>query len=171
MFRIDLHDAKLLGGFHVDLERSNGEIGSDLAVVVDHLAIVHLVDVIPGEDQNLLGAFFLDLVDVLINGVGCPLVPLFIDPLLRRHNIDVFIQLTAKIVLPSRSIWRSNWSLYILRQDEQLSKSTVEAIREDKIDDAVDSTERDAGLARSRVNGSNRVPLPPARITANTSSS
>ena len=63
-----------------------------LPVPVHHLVVVHLIDVIAGEDQRLLGRFGLDALEVLEDGVGGALVPVLVDPLHGRDHFDVFAQ-------------------------------------------------------------------------------
>ena len=59
---------------------------------VEHLAVVHLVDVVAGEDQGMLGRFGLDALDVLEDGVGGALVPVLVHPLHGRNDFDVLAQ-------------------------------------------------------------------------------
>lgn len=64
--------------------------------------IIHFVDVIAGQNNQVLGAFFFDCINILINRVGSSLVPVFVDSLLRRNDIDKLIELTAKEVTPAK---------------------------------------------------------------------
>ena len=63
------------------------------AMPVEHLAVVHLVDVVAGEDQDVLGRFGLDALEILEDGVGGALVPVLVDALHGRNDFDVFAQL------------------------------------------------------------------------------
>ena len=65
------------------------------------LRVVHLVDVVAGQDHDVLGPLLFERVDVLVHRVGGALVPLVVDPLLRRHDVDELAQLAAEIVPPA----------------------------------------------------------------------
>ena len=66
------------------------------------VAVVHLVDVVAGQDHHVLGPLLLERVDVLIDGVGRALVPVLVDALLRRHDVDELAQLAAQVTAASR---------------------------------------------------------------------
>ena len=68
---------------HADRQRGDGQVGVGFLVALDQLGVVHLVDVVAGEDHHVLGPLFLDRVDVLVDGVGGALIPVLVDALLR----------------------------------------------------------------------------------------
>ena len=45
-------------------------------MIGQHIAVIHLVDVVAGQNQHVLGIVTLDEVDVLIDGVGRALIPI-----------------------------------------------------------------------------------------------
>ena len=53
----------------------NGEIGLMPLVVVEHSLIVHVVELITREDQDILGIMLLDKADILRHGVGRARIP------------------------------------------------------------------------------------------------
>ena len=55
-------------------------------VVVQHLVVVHLVNVVAGEDEDIFRVVHVDEVDVLIDGVGCSAVPFSAFPFLIRRQ-------------------------------------------------------------------------------------
>ena len=57
-------------------------------VELQHLAVIHLVDVIAGQDDDVARVFALDRVHVLVDGVGGALVPVLADALLWRDDLD-----------------------------------------------------------------------------------
>ena len=63
------------------------------AVPVQHLAIIHLVDVIAGQDEGKVGSLGFDALEILEHGVGRPLVPVLMHPLHGRNHLDVLAQL------------------------------------------------------------------------------
>ena len=62
---------------------------------LQHQAVIHLVDVVAGEDQHVLGLLRPDRVNVLIHRVGGALVPLIAYPLHRRQHFDELSHLAA----------------------------------------------------------------------------
>ncbi len=100
--RVDLDDAELAGRrLHADRQRADRQIGAAFDVPLDQLGVVHLVDVVAGEDHDVLRPLFLDGVDVLVDGVGGALIPVLVDALLRRDDLDELAQFAAEIGLPA----------------------------------------------------------------------
>src|ERR1043166_8437317 len=83
---------------------ADGEVGFLLDVGAKHVAVIHLVDMITGQDQDVLRCGLLDCVDVLVDGIGCPLVPLLVEPLLGRQDINVFLQFPAQVAPPGGDV-------------------------------------------------------------------
>ena len=76
-------------------------------MVLDQVAVIHFVDVVAGQDHDVLRPLFFERVDVLVNGVGGALIPVLVDPLLRRHDVDEFAQLAAQKFRQPSVMWRS----------------------------------------------------------------
>ena len=121
------------------------QVGPALAVERDHLGVVHLVDVVAGQDQGVAGRGLLDRVDVLIDRVGGPLVPVLGDPLLGRDHLDVLVELAAE-ELPALVDVAVQADGLVLGQDEDLAEVGVDAVGEGEVDDPVDPAERDRRL-------------------------
>ena len=91
-------DAAVLIGIHdteaarlLDRHIDNGDGGGSvhLLVVVEHGAIVHLIDVVAGEDEHIVGIIAVDEVEVLVDGIGRALVPVGgLAALIRRQHHD-----------------------------------------------------------------------------------
>ncbi len=114
------------------------------------------------------GRSFSMRVDVLIDRVGRALVPLLVDPLLRRHDVDELAQLAAEELPPAEVDVPVEAHRLVLREHQHLPQAAVQAVGQREIDDPIHPAERHGRLARSRVSGSSRVPLPPARTTVST---
>ena len=84
ILRIHLHHAELLSRLAIDPQGSDRQVRIDALVVLDHRAVVHLVDVVAGQNDDVAGPLLLQGVDVLIDGVGRALIPVLVDALLRR---------------------------------------------------------------------------------------
>ena len=61
-------------------------------MLLQHPAVIHLVDVIAGKNKNVFGAFAADGINVLVDGVGGALIPLLRNAHLRRQHFDVFAE-------------------------------------------------------------------------------
>ena len=75
---INLHQAKFLGSVRTVGDAADSDIGVHVAVVVDKLHVVHAVQMIPRQDDNILDDPVLDVAQepsVLPDGVGSALEP------------------------------------------------------------------------------------------------
>ena len=55
---VDLHHAKLIALFQVDGNAADCAVGLVVDVLLHDLRIIHLVDVVAGEDQHVVGRVF-----------------------------------------------------------------------------------------------------------------
>ena len=131
-----------------------------LAVEGDHGGVIHLVDVVAGQDQGVARGGLLDRVDVLIDGVGGALVPVLGDALLGRDDLDVLVQLAAEEA-PALVDVAGQADGLVLGQDEDLADVGVDAIGEGEVDDAIDPAEGDGGLGAVARQGLQARPAPP----------
>ena len=59
---------------------------------LQHLGVVHLIDVIARKNDNILGSIAVDEIDILVDSVGSTGVPVGICNLLvRRQHIDASV--------------------------------------------------------------------------------
>ena len=65
---------------------------------MEHLHIVHFVDVVPGEDEHIVRLFVVEQEQVLIDRVGGALVPFFADSLLGWNRRDIFAEFCVENV-------------------------------------------------------------------------
>ena len=84
-----------------DGQRGEGDVGAGVLVLLQHEAVVHLVDVVAGEDEDVLGLLGADGVDVLVDGVGGALVPGLRDALHGRQDLDELAELVGDDASPS----------------------------------------------------------------------
>ncbi len=126
---IDLDDAELSRrGTYAHRQRADGQVGAAVDVAVDQFGVIHLVDVVAGENDDVFRPFLLDRIDVLIDGVGGALIPVLVDALLRWHNLDELAQLAAEIALPAEIDVSIEAHRLVLGEDEVLSHPAIEAI-------------------------------------------
>ena len=65
-----VHDAEARRLVHRDLEHGYRTRGVMLKMLAQHVGVVHLVDVVAGEDEHVFGVVVLDEADVLVNCVS-----------------------------------------------------------------------------------------------------
>ena len=82
---VHVHHAKGTGLLQWHLDTADGDIRGLFHVISEHGTVVHLVDVVTGENQHILRVMGADDIDVLENGVGGAGIPGGLDTLLRRQ--------------------------------------------------------------------------------------
>ena len=96
---VDMHHAEARGLHARHLEAADGHVGAGIDVLLQHQAVVHLVDMVAGQDDHELGPVGLDDVDVLVDRVGGALVPLGLgDALARRQDVEALVALRPEEV-------------------------------------------------------------------------
>ena len=143
--RVRLDDAETAGGFGaIHLDGGDGDVGVGVHVLLEHLAVVHLVDVVAGKNDGVGGALAADGIDVLIDGVGGAQVPIGRNAHLRREHFDEFAEshqggpAFAHVAVEAEGL--------VLGEDEDAAQVAVDAIGQRDVDDAVDAAEGHGGL-------------------------
>ena len=111
----------------------------------DHIRVVHLVDMITGENQGILRGGLLDGVHILVDRVGRSLIPVLGNALLRRDDLDIFVEL-AREKAPALIDMAIEAHGLVLREDEDLANVGIDAVGEREVDDPIDSAERHGRL-------------------------
>src|SRR6266851_3648472 len=153
-FFLEAHDAPVLVGLNYAellrgqgcgyFDRRDGDVGAGVAVLLEHAAVIHFVDVIAGEDKDEFRALAADGVDVLVDSVGGALIPLLRDAHLRREDFDVVAEAgerrpaSADVAVKAESL--------VLGEDENAAEIRIDAVREGDVDDAIECAERNSGL-------------------------
>ena len=132
---VDMHDAEA-GRLHArHLEAADGHVGAGVDVLLEHQLVVHLVDVVAGEDDHELGAVALDDVDVLEDRVGGAGVPLRLrDALARRQDVEALVALGAEEVPAALQVADQAVGL-VLGGDADAADARVQRVREREVDD------------------------------------
>ena len=128
----------------IDFERGHGHVGAGIHVLLKHLPVIHLVDVIAGENDDVVGVLAADGINILINGVGGSQIPVGGDAHLRRQDFDEFAEAHQR--RPALADVAVEAERFVLRQDENAAQVAVDAIGKRDVDDAVDAAEGDGGL-------------------------
>src|SRR5438105_11030196 len=141
---IDFDHAELLGGlFHRNLDNADGHIGAGVYMLLEHLGVIHLIDVIAGENENEFGALAADGINVLIYGVGGTLIPLLGDAHLRRKDFDVIAEAGER--RPTGANVPVQAERLVLSEDEYAAEIRIDAIGESDVNNAIKSAERHGG--------------------------
>ena len=115
-------------------------------MLLEHAAVVHLVDVVAGEDEDVLGLLGADGVDVLVDGVGGALVPGLGDALHGRKNLDELAEFVGDDRAPALADVAIERERLVLGEDVDVAQIGVDAVGEGDVDDAVLAGEGDGGL-------------------------
>jgi hypothetical protein len=135
---VDGHHAKGVGVAAGHLDAAHGDLAAALHVVAQHHPVVHLVHMVAGQDQDVLGraGFVADDVEVLVHGVGGALVPvLFVDALLGGQQLDELVEFLAQEAPAPLQVAQQRVGL-VLGDHPDAAHARVDAVRQRKIDDA-----------------------------------
>jgi len=102
-------------------------------MLLEHIGYVHFVDVVGAEDADVLGAVIFEEVQVLIDRVRRPAIPLGADPLLGRHDVDKLIEVLREAPSPRKMLVER--LALVLGQHLDLIEAAVDEIREDDVDE------------------------------------
>ena len=120
---------------HLDHRDCTGRLM--LLVERNHLGVVHLIDMVARKHQHILRVIALDKRDVLVDGVGRPLIPIpALAALVRRQHMDTGIDPVQIPRLPRTDVFVQLERL-ILRQHPHRLNAGIDAVGQRKIDDAV----------------------------------
>ena len=114
-------------------------------MLLQHQPVVHLVDVVAGQDEDVLGLLAANGVDVLIDGVGGAQVPVLADALHGRQNLDELAQVAGHDVPALADVAVQRQGL-VLGEDVDVAQVGVDAVGERDVDDAVIAAEGDRRL-------------------------
>ena len=128
-----------------DFDHRQRGAGAAFEVEAQHARVVHLVDVIAGQHDQVPRLLALDRVEVLVDGVGGALVPVLADPLLRVQHLDELAELVGDDA-PAEAQVAGQRQRLVLQRDEDLAQPRVEAVAEGEVDDPVGAAEIDRRL-------------------------
>ena len=154
-----LDDAEL--GAFVERHRDGRDrhAGPRLEVGLDHLAGVHVVDVVGAEHADEVGLLVADEVQVLVDGVGRAAEPLRPPAHLGRHRRDVVAEHRRQP--PALGEVAVEAVALVLREHDDLEVAGVGEVRQHEVDEPVRAAERHGRLGP--VGGERRQP---AALTA-----
>mmetsp|Transcript_5893 Transcript_5893/g.23872 ORF Transcript_5893/g.23872 Transcript_5893/m.23872 type:complete len:664 (-) Transcript_5893:98-2089(-) len=151
---VDLHQAEVRGALIVHGQAADGDVRVHLPVAVDKRHVVHAVQVVAGEDDNVLHVLVLDVLKqpaVLAHGVRGALEPLLAAEAggLRRrehlHEAVAAVHDAVAEVVRAREVAVERHRVE-LRQDVHLADARVEAVGHGHVDEAVRAADGHRGL-------------------------
>src|SRR5208337_3338304 len=144
------------GAASVHLDGGDRDVGARIDVLLEHLLVVHFVDVIAGKDEYVIRLLAADRINVLIHRIGGALIPVLRDAHLRGQNLDEIAHAHQRGPAPANMTIEAQ-SL-VLGQYEYAAQVAIEAVRQGEIDDPKDSAERNRRLGA--VTSKRPKPLP-----------
>ena len=142
---VHLEDAEGTGLLPGHRHRGHGHVGVAGEMEIQHLPVVHLIDVVAGEDQDLLGTLALQQGEVLVDGVGGAPVPAADHDLLGRHGIDELPQVRMHDV-PGGPEVLVQGETAVLGEDVDAPDAGVDTVGQGEIDDPIEAAEGDGRL-------------------------
>ena len=150
-----VHDAEARGLLHRHLNDGDGARRARRSVRAQHFGVVHLIHMVAGEDEHVIGVIHLDEVHVLIDrvrGSGKPRAALP-RALVRREDVHAAVGRVEIPRLPAADIPVEQERL-ILREHADGVDTGVRAVGKGEINDSVLAAERHVGfcyLRRQRI--------------------
>ena len=142
---VGFEDAEFSGcGGRVHFDGRDGDVRAGFRVLLEHRLVIHLVDVVAGEDEDVVRLLAADGIDILIDGVGRALIPVLRDAHLRRQHLDEIA--VAHESGPAAADVPVEAERLVLRENEDAAQVAIEAIGKREIDDAIDAAERNGRL-------------------------
>ena len=143
---VDMHDAEA-GRLHArHLEAADGDVGTGVDMLAQHQFVVHLVDVVAGQDDHVFGIVVLDDVDVLVDGVGRTLIPLRLgDALAGRQDVEALVALGPQEVPAALQMADQRMRL-VLGRHADAANAGIQRVGQREVDDARLAAEIDRGL-------------------------
>ncbi len=128
----------------IDFEGGDGDVGAGFDVLLEHLLIIHFVNVVAGKNEDEIGLLGADGIDVLIDGVGGALIPVLRDAHLRSENFDEIA--VAHQQRPAAAHVAIEAESFVLGENEDAAQIAIQAIGESDVNDAVDAAEGNGGF-------------------------
>ena len=143
---VDMHDAEARRLHARHLEAADRDVGARVDMLLKHDLVVHLVDVVAGEDDDVARRVVLDDVDVLVDRVGRAGVPLVLgDALAGRQDVEALVasgpqEVPAVLQVPDQAV------RLVLRGDADAPDAGIDRVRQGEVDDPRLAAEEHGGL-------------------------
>ena len=124
---VDLAHTEALRLVRIDLDGGDRDVGLAAAMAVDHVAVIHLVDVVGGKHQRIFAALGGDRGAVLEDCVGGAEIPIVAQALHGRDHLDVFADFGGEDV-PSVANVTDELEGLVLCQNKDTPHAGVDAV-------------------------------------------
>ena len=144
---VGIQDAEAAGFFQGHGAHGDGAGGTVLLVECHHLGVVHLIDMVAGQNHHILRVEAVDEVNVLIDGVGGALVPalLLVMPLVGGQHLSTGVGLVQVPGLAVADVFIQLQRL-ILGEDAHGVNAGIDAVGQRKVNNAVFAAEGNGRL-------------------------
>ena len=133
---VDVHHAEARRLLARDFEAADGDVRAALDVLGEHLLVVHLVDVVARQNDDVARRVVLDDVDVLIDRIRRTEVPgVFRDALARRQHVEALVALGTEEVPAAGQVPDEAVGL-VLGRHPDAADARVQRVRQREVDDA-----------------------------------
>ena len=140
---VDMHHAKRRRLHPGHGQAADGHVGPRLHVLAQHQFVVHLVDMVTGQDDRILDTVTVDDVDILRHGVGGAAIPVhLIHPLAGGQDVEVFVPLRTKEV-PAALAVADQAVCLVLCRDCHFAHAGIQRVGQCEVDDPGLATEID----------------------------
>ena len=157
------HDPEPAGLLNGHRHGRDGHVRLMFLVIIQHHFIIHLIDMVAGEDQHVIRMEGLHIVQILVNGVGRACVPLTVAALLirrqDRHASDIPVQIPGN---PDSDMAVQTQGL-ILGQHTHGIDSRIDTVAEREVNDPVLSSKRNRRLCHFRRKNTKPAALSPCK--------
>ena len=157
---VGYHDAEAAGFIPGDADRADSGLGVMFLVEIEHLVVVHGIDVVAGQDEDVIVADHFHEVQVLIDGIGRAAIPVGAAvALIWRQDIGpalgrVEVPRTAVADIPVQ------FQRLVLGQDTDRIDAGIAAVTQGEVDDAVFSAEQEARFSLIFGQDAQTAPFP-----------
>ena len=144
-FFVGEHDAEARGGLAVDGNRADGDLRTAVNVLLDHVAVVHAVELVTAEDDEIFRRMFKEVAHVLAHGIGRSLIPFrALGGLLGGEDFhEARGEVVELVGLVDVAVERGAVEL---GEDVDAAEAGVQAVANRDVYEAVFSTKRDGGF-------------------------
>ncbi|MPN32401.1 hypothetical protein SDC9_179879 [bioreactor metagenome] len=143
---VRIHNAEAVRFFHWHGQYRDGRDRLLLDVEVQHRAVIHLVDMVAGENQHIVRVVLVDKFAVLVDRVRRAGVPAAVlAGLVRRQHKHAAVHAVEVPVLAGANVAVQR-ERAILREHADRVDVRIDAVAERKIDDAILAAKRHGGF-------------------------
>jgi len=89
------HDTKGFGGLKIHLNTTHGHIGTGGYMVGDHGAVIHTINMVTRQDQDIIWVMLAENIYILVYRIGRSSIPAVLNPLLGRQQLHIFTEFTT----------------------------------------------------------------------------